>query len=526
VKHPVARTLRILLLAPLLCADASLHAQTGQPTLGRSINWRSAQAPFNPSNGAIVGGPGSDPNPGTPMYICRAQIQNSVIPGKWVQGNCNIAYNGAEQIMRDYQVAYGSATWGPYHGGFYGLAQTGNDSGGNPLYSCRVHYSSGTDYGYQPGKLGSDGLCRIPFGGTELPENPPFEVLYATGGGRPPYIPYPYPYPYPQPQPASQPYPACKLGDPGVSLDINTGYWVGPNCSSIDSGGRITQLKYPSNQPPAPPAYQPPPPPYEPGPSSVTWQPAQSPFTPGDNAIKGGPGNAPKPDSPLYVCRVDTGSALFPGKWIQGECNYSDNNGKELVSKTYEVANGPAEWRNFDGDIGALVPGGYNTDGTHLYICRKQISSWGSNKGYQPGYLQDGVCHIPYNVDTVEKPPFEALYNVFNAPAPQPTQPAQETTQSNAPTQGAQPHGILISVTAGTTDTAGTVTVTNGSSGTTVSKPLPPNSSPQQCVQIIQQAAFEAGLQIQGQPGGTGLRVYGINNAVNVTQASISITQF
>ena len=56
------------------------------------------------------------------MFICRAQIQGSVVPGKWVQGNCNVPYGGSEQIMRSYEVAYGSARWGPYQGGVYGLA--------------------------------------------------------------------------------------------------------------------------------------------------------------------------------------------------------------------------------------------------------------------------------------------------------------------------------------------------------------------------------------------------------------------
>jgi hypothetical protein len=41
----------------------------------------------------------------------------------------------------------------------------------------------------------------------------------------------------------------------------------------------------------------------------------------------------------------------------------------------------------------------------------------------------------------------------------------------------------------------------------------------------VQQAAFQAGLQIQAQPNG-GLRVFGANNAVNVTQASIAVSQF
>ena len=86
--------------------------------LGSSITWRAVNAPFTPDagNGAIAGGPGADPNPGTPMYICRARVQGSLVPGKWVQGNCNVAFGGSEQIMRSYEVAYGSARWGAYRG--------------------------------------------------------------------------------------------------------------------------------------------------------------------------------------------------------------------------------------------------------------------------------------------------------------------------------------------------------------------------------------------------------------------------
>ncbi len=77
----------------------------------------------------------------------------------------------------------------------------------------------------------------------------------------------------------------------------------------------------------------------------------------------------------------------------------------------------------------------------------------------------------------------------------------------------------------GTAATEGTVSVTNGSTSSTVTKPLPPNSNAQQCMEIVQQAAFQAGLQIQAQPNG-GLRIFGTNNAVNVTQASIAVSQF
>jgi hypothetical protein len=44
-------------------------------------------------------------------------------------------------------------------------------------------------------------------------------------------------------------------------------------------------------------------------------------------------------------------------------------------------------------------------------------------------------------------------------------------------------------------------------------------------MEIVQQAAFQAGLQIQAQPDGA-LRVFGTNNTVNVTQASISVSRF
>lgn len=252
----------------------------------------------------------------------------------------------------------------------------------------------------------------------------------------------------------------------------------------------------------------------------MNWQEAQSPFVPGDDAVKGGPGNGPKPDSPLYVCRVYNNNALLPGKWVQGECHFVNDQGKEDSSKTYEVATGPAEWRNFDGNIGALVPGGYLADGTHIYICRKQISYFGSKKGYQPGFLANGKCHIPYGVDIVEGPPFDALYN--SAP-PQAAQ--QATTPVPVPSAGpAQAHGILISFLSGTGAMAGTVTVVNGSTNSTVTKPLPVNSTAQQCMEIVQQAAFQAGLQIQADS--SGLRVFGTNNAVNVTQASVSVSQF
>lgn len=89
---------------------AGLLAQNGGMMPGQSISWRPVTSPFTPdaNQGAIAGGPGNDPNPGTPMFLCRARVQNSLTPGKWVQGNCNVAFGGSEQIMRSYEVAYGA----------------------------------------------------------------------------------------------------------------------------------------------------------------------------------------------------------------------------------------------------------------------------------------------------------------------------------------------------------------------------------------------------------------------------------
>lgn len=455
--------------------------------------------------------------------------RGSLVPGKWVSGNCNVAFNNREDVMSSYEVAYGNARWGGYQGSTAGLVQTGHEADGRPLYSCRVHYTTSfprADYGYQPGKLVSDGTCHIPFGGGELVENPPFDVLYGSGGAYPPYPypPYPYPVPYPYPAPPPAPLPGCRLTDPGVVLNSD-GLWAGPNCTPSDGLGHIPGAPGAANP------NLPPPGPYQPGPSSVSWQPVQSPFVPGEGAVMGGPGNGPKPGAPLYVCRAYYSGSLYPGKWLEGQCSIADNAGKEQKVRSYEVANGNASWQNFDGNVGALVPGGYDADGTPNYICRKQLNFFG-NKGFQPGRLAGGQCIISYGgAANSSGPPFEALYNVFSAPAAvnpqQQSPPAPEASQPNLPDVGAaQPHGILVTFVNGTGVTAGTATVTNGSSGKVVTKPLLANSSVQQCVLVLQQAAFEAGLQIQALPDGTGLRVFGINNAVNVTQASVSVSQF
>lgn len=527
MKIAVGRVLVAAFAALMGAVTVPVVAAQGQWYPGQSVRWRPARAPFTPGSGAIVGGPGNDPNPGAPMYVCRAQDQGSLVPGKWVGGNCNVAFNGVEDVMGSYEVAYGNAQWGAYRGTTAGLVQTGNEPDGRPLFSCRVHYVTNfprQDLGFQPGKLVQDGTCHFPLGGSEVTQGAPFDVLYATGGAYPPnpnpYPPYPYPYPYPAPPPPT--LPACRISDPGVAINSD-GLWAGPNCAPSDGFGHVPGAPAPPNPNQAPPG------PYEPGPSSVSWQTVQTPFTPGQGAVMGGPGNGPKPGAPLYVCRAYYNGSLYPGKWIEGQCSIADGAGKEQKVKSYDVANGAAEWRNFDGNVGALVPGGYDVDGTPQYICRKQLNFFG-NKGYQPGRLAGGQCVISYGgAANSSGPPFEALYNVFPAggSGQQQGSPDAVGPAPAAPAMGAdQAHGIQVEFVKGTDAAAGAATVTNGSNGKTVTKALPANAQPEQCVLVLQQAAFEAGLQIQAQPDGKGLRVYGINNAVNVTQASIAVSQF
>ncbi len=444
---------RFAILIFWLCA--ALCSAPGQGYPG-PIVWRDADSPFTPGQGAIVGGPGSAPEPNSPMYICRARIGGSITPGKWVKGNCNIAFGGKEQVMNQYQVAYGNATWQPYSSTQYGLLRTGTDRDGSPLYSCRVHYNPGFmqgDQGYQPGKL-VNGVCRIPFGGSELVINPPFDALYGNGG----YYPYP-------------PYPPYPPGPP--------------------------QPSYPT-----------------PDASTVTWRSARTGDTPGPGAIEGGPGTGPEPGAPLYVCRAGgTTGGLFPGKWIQGKCSIAFNGGDFKQGK-YDVAYGSATWAPFGGSITPdMVQGGYDLDQTPLYICRVQNFKAGfGDKGNQPGFLKSGACVVGYGSTFTNNPPFEVL---FNAP-------------SNAPAAGdsggSTTNGIVVSFDSGTSATPGTLTVTNGASGQVVVRQLAPNMTAQRCLSVLQQAALDAGIQIQ--TDANGLKLAGANNTVQVTGANVTMKPY
>jgi hypothetical protein len=146
-----------------------------------SVTWQSARSPFVPDNGAIEGGPGNGPKPGSPLYICRSGYNGSLIPGKWIEGQCSIAYDGKEYKLKTYDVAYGKGRWAPFGGVSADLVQGGYDTDGSPLYICRVpHFKPAFhDVGTQPGKL-VGGSCHVPYANVEVASDPPFEALYSV----------------------------------------------------------------------------------------------------------------------------------------------------------------------------------------------------------------------------------------------------------------------------------------------------------------------------------------------------------
>jgi len=139
----------------------------------------------------------------------------------------------------------------------------------------------------------------------------------------------------------------------------------------------------------------------------VQWHPQVSPNAPGNGAIAGGPGDAPQHGAPLYVCRASVQGGTQPGKWVNGDCDVPFG-GKEIVTKVYEVAYGPGEWRPYAGNSADLVQTGNEADGTPLYSCR--VVQY-KGHGNQPGKISQGACHIPYDgKEKVERGAFDALY--------------------------------------------------------------------------------------------------------------------
>ncbi len=157
--------------------------------------------------------------------------------------------------------------------------------------------------------------------------------------------------------------------------------------------------------------------------------------------------------------------------------------------------------------------GGFDKDKTPLYVCRvPHFKTAFSEKGNQPGYLRDNMYFVPYATATTNTP-FEVL---LNAPS--------GSGGIAAPGMAVAVQGLLVPFDSGTSATPGTVVVTNGVTGKIVGRQLGPNLSTSACLEVLQQAAFEAGLPIQSDP--KGLRLAGSNNGVHVTGASVTITPY
>jgi len=187
---------------------------------------------------------------------------------------------------------------------------------------------------------------------------------------------------------------------------------------------------------------------------------------------------------------------------------------------TYDVAFGPATWGSYGGLTSDMIQGGFDNNQNPIYVCRvPNFNFWFKNRGNQPGKLVNGQCLVSYGGSEIPtNPPFQVLYSTAGSEsqAAPISPPAAQTQQSSS--------GIQVIFQSGTSASPGKITIMNGATGKTVSEPLAPNLDLNACVSVLQQAAFEAGLQIQAQPGG--LKIFGTNNSVNVSGASVSVSQF
>lgn len=98
-------------------------------------------------------------------YVCQAYYQGSLIPGKLVAGNCNIAYNGQEIVLNNYRLLSGQGyQWEPAIPETIpsGAVIGGYESNGQPLYVCRAQYRGEM----HPGKI-VDNRCNFGWGGRE-----------------------------------------------------------------------------------------------------------------------------------------------------------------------------------------------------------------------------------------------------------------------------------------------------------------------------------------------------------------------
>lgn len=114
---------------------------------------------------AVVAGKNSN---GQPFHVCRAQYGGGVHPGTLTGNspNCNIAYNGSEYQLPDYEVlvdeGYGWVS--AYDGEVpFDALPGGKEQQSDVLYVCRGEVNSEM----RPGKIRHAGACKVPYAGQE-----------------------------------------------------------------------------------------------------------------------------------------------------------------------------------------------------------------------------------------------------------------------------------------------------------------------------------------------------------------------
>jgi len=167
----VTHSLRQVVFAVLTAACLAVLPLAGSAQQPPELRWVPGSNGSVP-RGAVVGGQ----EPGRQLYVCRAQYQGGVHPGKVVGSNCNIGYGGREITLPQYEVL---TTREPQRIGWVRASRgalapnavIGGQEPGRQLYLCRASHQGGV----HPGKVvGSN--CNIGYGGAEV-TLPDYEVM-------------------------------------------------------------------------------------------------------------------------------------------------------------------------------------------------------------------------------------------------------------------------------------------------------------------------------------------------------------
>ncbi|MEZ4630710.1 MAG: DUF3421 domain-containing protein [Deinococcales bacterium] len=150
------------LLVPFLLMASLVFGQA-------SYSWTTVSLLSGLPRNAVIGGQEA----GQSLYICRANYDDGVFPGKVVGPSCKIGYAGGEISVVGYQVLVGEGgTWAKPEITLEGALVVGQDKRGNQQILCRANFR-----GIHPGRV-VENRCNIAYGGRELVVED-FEVLYS-----------------------------------------------------------------------------------------------------------------------------------------------------------------------------------------------------------------------------------------------------------------------------------------------------------------------------------------------------------